>query len=174
MLWLLCLVLFLPNFDFISQFLFCFVMLLAFLAKFPNCTLQFLNLYVFYLSILLRSELFHGLEQLLLFSLDLDVVRGHVFIFVLLKNFWQVLVQTFNTWIDLLVALENFFPDFLGFRGALGQALADSLTHHGHRGCTIHQKDKLRIFDFAKKRVTYSKLRPWAFGLRVVVTVKFC
>ena len=72
------------------------VLLLALIAQLPDGFFEFLNLDVLDLRVLLRSKLLHRLEQLLLLSLHLNVVRGHVFIFVLLEHFGQVLVETFH------------------------------------------------------------------------------
>ena len=83
---LLSLVLFLPILDLLSQFLFDFVLLLVLTAQLRNGALKLLDLDVFDLGVLLGPEFFHGLEQLLLFPLDLDIVRGHVLVLVLLEH----------------------------------------------------------------------------------------
>lgn len=83
----LVIVLFLPRLDLFTQLLFCLLLLLGLTSKLSHSLFEPLDLFILKVCVLLRCEVFHGTQQLLLLALDLDVVRRHVLILVLLQHF---------------------------------------------------------------------------------------
>ena len=170
MLTLLVLVLFLPGFYFLSQLLFCLLLILSFTAQFRHCRLELLDFDVFDFSILLWSQFLHGLYQFLLFSLDLDVVGSHVLILVLLKHLAQVLVKTLDTAVKGILSGQDLLPNLFCLVWSVVWAMCNLLLHHRHRRST---KNSSQVIQRSQKCGcgTYSRLAiiPETF---FVVTVK--
>ena len=128
---MLIIILFLPHFDLLSQFFLGLLLLLSLTTHFGDCAFKLLNFDVFELSILLRGQIFHRLEQLLLLAFDLDIVGRHVFILVLLQHLGQVLIETLNASVDAHVSLLDLLPELLRLvRDVRASAVAAQLCEH--------------------------------------------
>ena len=130
---LLILVLLLPSLDLLTKLFFGLLKLLSLFAQLGDRRFQLLDLDVLNFGILLTSKLFHGLEKLLFFALDLRVVCSHVFILVLLEHLAQLLVQPVDLLVKLVPGAQNFLPEVLCLGGAVWAASSYLLFHHGHR-----------------------------------------
>lgn len=130
---LLILILFLPDLDLLPELLFGFLELLGLSAQLGDRRFELLNLDVLDLGVLLRGQLLHRSQQLLLFPLDLDVVRCHVFIFVLLEDLVEVLVEAVYLLIQLVLRRQDVLPDLHRLGRAHGPTRLDLPLHKRHR-----------------------------------------
>ena len=111
---LLVFILFLPGLDLIPELLFSLLELLSFTAQFADGSLQLLDLDVFDLCVLLRCQVLHRQQQLLLLPLNLRVVRCHVLVLVLLQHLTEFAVKAFNLSMELVPSGEDLLPNLLG------------------------------------------------------------
>lgn len=111
---LLVFILFLPGLDLIPELLFSLLELLSFTAQFADGSLQLLDLDVFDLCVLLRCQVLHRQQQLLLLPLNLRVVRCHVLVLVLLQHLTEFSVKAFDLSMELVPSGEDLLPNLLG------------------------------------------------------------